>query len=285
MRVRPSTRPYTVVSLHAHPDDEALFTAGTLARAVADGHRVVLVVATAGESGLAATQLPGELPLRDRRLDELTTSAREIGCARVVLLGYGDSGLDGTANTGSRPFAHADVEEAAQRVAEILVDESADLLTTYDPAGGYGHPDHVQVNRVGARAAEIAGTPIVLEATVDRDCLQRVMRLLTSIRWLLPGLHLPVLDSAYSARSDITHRVDVTRTLAAKRAAMAAHVSQASAPSGVRTLALILKLPRPVFRWVFRHEWFVEVGMTPPAKPLDDIFATLRSSGRGEMTE
>lgn len=270
------TRPYVVVSLHAHPDDEALYTAGTLARAVADGHRVVLVVATAGESGLAATDLPGELSLGDRRLDELTASAREIGCSRVVLLGYGDSGLDGTANADRRPFAHADVEEAAQRVAKILVEESADVVTTYDPAGGYGHPDHVQVNKVGARAAEIAATPVLLQATVDRDSVQRVMRFLRSIRWLLPGLYLPVMDKAYAARRDITHRVNVSSTSAVKRAAMAAHVSQSTAPSGVRTLWLILKLPRPVFRRVFRHEWFVEVGRVPTGKPLDDIFATLR---------
>src|SRR4051794_32274576 len=137
MSHRAARRRYVVVSFHAHPDDEALFTAGTLARAVVDGHRVVLVVATAGESGLADTSLPGDLPLGDRRLDELTASARVIGCARVVLLGYGDSGLDGTANPDRRPFAHADVEEAAWRLAEILTEEGADVLTTYDAAGGY----------------------------------------------------------------------------------------------------------------------------------------------------
>lgn len=268
--------PYTVVSFHAHPDDEALYTAGTLARAVADGHRVVLVVATAGESGLSSPTLRGDLPLGDRRLDELTASAREIGCARVVILGYGDSGFDGSANPGSQPFARADVEEAAAKLAEVLVEEQADVLTTYDAAGGYGHADHRQVHLVGSRAATLAATPVVLEATVDRDKLQRVIRLLRAARWALPGLFIPPTETAYTARRDITHRIDIRDQLVVKRAAIAAHVTQSTAPErGVRTLWLILKLPRPVFARAFRYEWFVERGRAPAAEPIGDIFATL----------
>lgn len=267
--------PYTVVSFHAHPDDEALYTAGTLAQAVADGHRVVLVVATAGETGLAAATGPDEPPLGERRVEELRASAAEIGCARLVLLGYGDSGFAGTAQSpGRQPFATIDVEEAAARLAEILVVENADLLTTYDPAGGYGHADHKQVHRVGARAAELAGTPVVLQATADRDILLRVVWLLRRLRWVLP-LSIPQAETAYTPRGEITHRVDITRQLAVKRAAIAAHVSQSTAPSGVRTLALILKLPRPVFARVFRYEWYVEQGRRPQTPPLGDIFTTL----------
>lgn len=272
------TPPYTVVSFHAHPDDEALYTSGTLARAVADGHRVVLVVATSGESGLAAETSPGERALAERRVDELTASASEIGCSRVVLLGYGDSGFDGTAQPERRAFASADVEEAARRLADILISENADVLTTYDAAGGYGHADHKQVHRVGARAAVIAGTPVVLEATADRTLLRRALRLLRGLRWLLPGLFIPDGEAAYTDRRDITHRIDIRRQLPVKRAAIAAHVSQATAPSGVRTLSLILKLPRPVFDRAFRHEWYVECGRVPSAPPLDDIFASLREA-------
>lgn len=265
---------YVVVSFHAHPDDEALLTAGTLAKAVAAGHRVVLVMATVGESGLAAANLTADLPLGDRRLDELTASATAIGCSRVVMLGYGDSGLHGTANPDRSPFAQADVEEAAQRLAAVLHDEGADVLTTYDPAGGYGHPDHVQAHRVGMRAAEIAETPVVLQATVDRDLIQRVVGFLRAIRFLLPGLYIPSADDAYTPRAAITHVVDVSDTLRVKRASIEAHVSQATAPSGVRTLGLILRLPGPVFRRAFRREWFVETGRTPSSPPADDIFAS-----------
>src|SRR6195952_5152771 len=82
---------HTLVAFHAHPDDEALFTGGTLARASAQGHRVVLVTATAGERGLAAA---GTTDLGRIRSDELQVSADALGVARLVILGYGDSGMD-----------------------------------------------------------------------------------------------------------------------------------------------------------------------------------------------
>jgi LmbE family N-acetylglucosaminyl deacetylase len=192
------------------------------------------------------------------------------------MLGYGDSGLHGTANPDLSPFAHADVEEAAQRLAAVLREEGADVLTTYDPAGGYGHPDHVQVHRVGVRAAEIASTAVVLEATADRDVLERLVRFLRAIRFVLPGLYLPSAEVAYTPRAAITHVVDVSRTVAVKRAAIAAHASQSTSPSGVRTLGLILRLPRPIFRRAFRREWFVERGRVPSSPPAGDIFASLR---------
>ena len=72
-------------------------------------------------------------------------------------------------------FWQADVDEAAGRLAAILRDEARRRLTVYDDHGGYGHPDHVQVHRVGVRAAELAGTPHVLEATMNRDHIRRMM--------------------------------------------------------------------------------------------------------------
>ncbi len=185
----------TLVCFHAHPDDEALLTAGVMAAAAADGHRVVLVVATRGEVGQVAGDFLGDgETLADRRWHELARSALELGVRRLEWLGYADSGsgdptsepdadrAGGRAEPGDRtdpeesgpaqPFAHADVEAAAAQLAEILKEEHADVLTTYDPNGGYGHPDHVQVHRVGRRAGELAGTPIVLEATINRDLIR-----------------------------------------------------------------------------------------------------------------
>src|SRR6185503_18158817 len=85
--------PYTLLAFHAHPDDEALLTSGTLARAAAEGHRVVVVVATDGDLGLAADAYSGDGGLGARRLDELRLSASALGVARLVYLGYADSGL------------------------------------------------------------------------------------------------------------------------------------------------------------------------------------------------
>jgi LmbE family N-acetylglucosaminyl deacetylase len=266
---------YTLVSFHAHPDDEALLTAGTLARAASEGHRVVLVVATAGESGLTSTQLPSSRgSLGTRRLAELDRSAAALGCARVICLDYADSGMADDPTHHPHSFATADVDAAAHRLAEILVEEQADVLTTYDPAGGYGHPDHIAVHRVGARAAELAGTPVVLQATVDRGALQRALRVLGRVVRLPADFRPSNFDSAYTDSTQLTHRVDVRRFAGAKRAAMGAHVSQTSADSGDRTLAWCLRLPRPLFRWAFGHEWFVEVGRSPVRPLLDDVFAS-----------
>jgi LmbE family N-acetylglucosaminyl deacetylase len=261
---------FRLVSFHAHPDDEALLTAGTLARAAAEGHRVVLVVATAGEAGLSAAS-PGSA-LGARRADELERSATALGCAKVIRLDYPDSGM----RNEHGGFSSLPVEEPAERLAAILREERADALTVYDANGGYGHPDHIQVHRVGHRAAELAGTPVVLEATVDRTALTRALSLVHWTR-LVPADFSPRrLSGCYSDRSSITHRIDVRRYLGPKRQSMAAHTSQASGGSGPRTLAFFLKLPRPIYRRVFGAEWFIERGRTPSSPPVADIFASLR---------
>jgi LmbE family N-acetylglucosaminyl deacetylase len=271
---------YTVVSFHAHPDDEALLTAGTLARIAAEGHRVVLVSATAGEVGLAAASFGTQDTLATHRRAELQRSADAIDAARVEILGYGDSGLDGRTVPagGVEAFARADVEEAAGRLAAILREERADVLTSYDPSGGYGHPDHVQVHHVGARAAELAGTPVVLEATVDQDLLRRAVRLAARVYRFPPEFDRAAFEHAYAPRRTLTHRVDVRRYADRKRASMAAHVSQASADSGDRTLAALLRLPQPIYRRVLGREWFIEPGRPPGHPLLDDVFATLRGA-------
>ncbi|GII56754.1 GlcNAc-PI de-N-acetylase [Planotetraspora thailandica] len=250
----------TAVFFHAHPDDEALLTAGTMAMLADEGHRVVLVVATAGERGLA--ELPHGDELGRTRMEELHSSASLLGCARVVQLGYGDSGLaiDGGVadDRGDDAFIDADIEEAAQRLADLLKEETADLVTIYDPSGGYGHPDHVQVYRVGSRAAEIAGTPIVLEATVNRDPLLKGVRLAARF---YPSIDVRSFEVAYSAADTITHRVNVRKYARAKRAAMAAHASQASGGTGDRTLGAMLKIPPLLYRYVFGTEWYVQRGL------------------------
>jgi LmbE family N-acetylglucosaminyl deacetylase len=248
----------TAVFFHAHPDDEALLTAGTMAMLAAEGHRVVLVVATAGERGLA--ELPHGDRLGETRMTELYKSAAGLGVS-LVRLGYSDSGLaTGGAAPDDRPpnaFIDADVEQAARRLADVLTEEKADLVTIYDPAGGYGHPDHVQVHRVGRRAAEIAGTPIVLEATVNRDPLLRLLNLARRFYRFPPDFDIRSFESAYSPGDVITHRVNVRRFAKAKRASMAAHVTQTTGGDGDRTLALMLKVPGPLYRLAFGTEWYV----------------------------
>ncbi|MGW4793758.1 PIG-L deacetylase family protein [Nonomuraea sp. MG754425] len=260
--------PRTAVFFHAHPDDEALLTAGTMAMLAAEGHRVVLVVATAGERGLAEME-PGDA-LGETRIRELYQSAAQLGCARVECLGYGDSGLSPKGGSAEeRPdnaFIDADTEEAAKALAAILQEEKADLLAIYDPAGGYGHPDHVQVHRVGKRAAKIAGTEIVLEATVNRDPLLWLLRVAGRFYKFPPEFDVRTFESAYSPGEAITHRVNVRKYAKQKRASMAAHASQASGGDSDRTLAVMLKVPRPFYRYVFGTEWYVRRDLPPGAR-------------------
>jgi LmbE family N-acetylglucosaminyl deacetylase len=246
----------TVASLHAHPDDEALLTGGWLAQRAAAGDRVVIVFATDGDAGLAAEDHTGGSLGLVRRA-EVQASARALGAARVVWLGYADSGMAAAPTTAPGRFADAPVASAARAVAAVLDEEDADVLTGYDAHGGYGHPDHVQVHHVARAARELAARrPLLLEATMDRTWLVRLLRAVRPFSRVLPGLTLPG-DAIYTAREDVSWSVDVREQLDAKRAALAAHTSQAG--GGVRTLALVLALPRPLARALIGTEWFVEV--------------------------
>ena len=264
----------TVVSFHAHPDDEVLLTGGTLARLAAEGHRVVLVVATDGEAGLASAAGAGE-GLRGTRRDELDRSAAALGCARVVRLGLPDSGWPGTPPAGA--FSTLPASTAARALTEILVEEHADVLTVYDPAGGYGHPDHRQVHDAGMLAADRSGTPAVLEATLPRESLHRAVRFAVRVPGVLDSVDPRSFAAAFTPRRELTHRIDVTGHLDAKRAAMQAHASQATSDVGPRTLALLLRLPKPVFGLVLGHEWFRQRGRLPGRS--GDLFSSLVRDG------
>jgi len=266
----------TLLAFHAHPDDEALLTSGTMARAAAEGHRVVIVVATDGELGLASEEFTVGGTLAERRMAELRESAAVLGVSRVEHLGYADSGLGPRVYPdppGRVRFVRADVEEAGQRLAEILREEHADVLLTYDANGGYGHRDHVKVHHVGARAAELAGTPKVLEATVPRDTILRAISLARRVYRFPTDFDPTSFARAFSPRSAITHRVDVRRYAAQKRASMRAHASQASGGGGAdRTLAAFLKIPRPLFDLVFGREWYVDSARTPGSRISRNVF-------------
>jgi LmbE family N-acetylglucosaminyl deacetylase len=261
----------TLVTFHAHPDDECI-TCGGVMRAAADaGHRVVLVIATGGEHGEIVPHVLDEgETLAHRRHAETLESARILGAARTEFLGYVDSGMVGTAtNTAEGAFAAADVEEAAERLATILREEDADVLTHYDDHGGYGHPDHVQVHHVGQRAAELAGTPRVYQATTNRDEMRRLMAMAREMGLGLGDGEGPderELEAMGTPEAELTTRVDVTPWLGAKRDAMRAHASQIAPDS------FFLALPDEAFAAAFGTEWFLRVG-EPTGGPFEtDLF-------------
>jgi LmbE family N-acetylglucosaminyl deacetylase len=250
----------TLVCFHAHPDDECIATGGVMAKAAKEGHRVVLVVATKGEHGEVPDGFlaPGE-ELWQRRVKETETSAAILGVQRVEFLGYIDSGMMGTPEN-ERPgsFWTADVEEAAQRLAAIFREEQADVVTIYDDHGGYGHPDHIQVHRVGRRATDLAGTQRVYQSTINRDHIIRGMRERASM--MPEGTEMPDFEAAPefgSPESVITGAVDVSDFLDHKRRAMQAHASQISEQS------FFLQMPPEGFAFGFGTEWFIRDGQGP----------------------
>lgn len=255
--------PFTLVAFHAHPDDESLLMGGTIARAAAEGHRVVLATATDGAAGLAAASMGERADLGRRRLSELEDAATALGAARVVHLGFADGG-----------FSYAGTDVPAAALAALLRSEKADVLTGYDPAGGYGHPDHQHVHRVARQAADLVPRVVLLEATVDRRLLMLGAQL---VRWVpgAPKIDLDQLRASYLPRDELTHRVDVTGHLDAKLAGLAAHQSQQTGSRGLRTVTLLRRLPGPVARMVLGREWFREVGR-PTGPLLDDVFASCR---------
>jgi LmbE family N-acetylglucosaminyl deacetylase len=261
----------TLVCFHAHPDDECIGTGGLMARAAAAGIRVVLVVATRGERGEPTPGVLGpDEPLWERRLAETYESARILGAERVEFLGYVDSGMMGEpSNDSPYSFWTADVDHAAGRLAAILREEQADLLTIYDDHGGYGHPDHIQVHRVGLRAAELAGTPRVFQGTMNRDQIRRSIDLYVEesadrepsdadAAMAERARRLEELDTFGTPEVELTHAVDVTDLVDVKRAAMLAHRSQIADDSW------FLMMPPEQFAQAFGTEWYIETGQRRP---------------------
>lgn len=254
----------TLVCFHAHPDDESIATGGVMAKAAAEGHRVVLVVATRGEHGEVQDGVleEGE-QLGLRRIAETMASAEVLGAARVEFLGYVDSGMvDTPENAAPYAFCGANVEHAAQRLAAILSAEKADVLTVYDDNGGYGHPDHIAVHRVGIAAARLVGLDEVYEATMNRDAIRR------SIAEFRVGMseedaaQLPDVEGDEASfgkpESDITHGVDVGDHLDAKRNSMLCH------PSQIGPDDFFLAMDPAAFAGAFGIEWFIRHGVARP---------------------
>jgi LmbE family N-acetylglucosaminyl deacetylase len=204
----------TVLVLHAHPDDEAIFTGVTMRRLADAGARIVLVMATDGGLGEMFVPLRVDETLQSRRTAELERAAEILGVTRLVRLGRRDSGLPGwEENHHPNALIGADAQALARHVADIAIAESVEAVVHYDRQGIYGHPDHIAVHRIGRAAARFAGVT-AYESTVDREHLIYAASRATEARF---G-HASVEITLAVAGSE--------RDLEAKRAAIAAHSSQ-----------------------------------------------------------
>ncbi len=162
---------FTLLAVHAHPDDEAVSTGGTLALYAQRGVRVILVTCTRGEEGeIVDPELKARIAdsapsveaaqegLAQQREIELAQAVHALGVSQAYQLGYRDSGMEGTdANKNPRAFCNAPIPEAVAKVAEIIRREKPQVMVTYNEVGGYGHPDHIMAHRVATLAFQSAG--------------------------------------------------------------------------------------------------------------------------------
>lgn len=255
----------TLVCFHAHPDDEAIATGGLMLRASHAGHRVVLVCATRGEVGEPQDGVldDGE-HLAERRVAELIEACRILGADPPRFLGYEDSGMIGEpTNENPACFWQADVDEAAQRFAAILGEVDADVVTIYDPNGGYGHPDHIQVHRVGLAGAQATGVEYIYEATINRT------RAIEQVRQAREAGMFPEEDARDfeddpdfgMEEQHLSFLVDVTELASEKKAAIAVHRSQVGPES------FFLAMPDEAFAQFFGFESFALPGVRDVGGP------------------
>ncbi|MER3515271.1 MAG: GlcNAc-PI de-N-acetylase, partial [Chloroflexota bacterium] len=150
----------SLLSVFAHPDDESFGVGGTLAYYAAQGHRVALG-ATRGDVGeIADPALATPQTLGDVRTAELNCAAQVLGVSKIILLGYRDSGMAGTPeNQDPRAFMNAPAEEVVERLVGIIRRLRPQVVITFDPYGGYGHPDHIAIHRHTVAAFHAAGDP------------------------------------------------------------------------------------------------------------------------------
>jgi mycothiol S-conjugate amidase len=296
---QPPDAPLCLLSVHAHPDDEASKGAGTVAKYAAEGIRGVLVCCTGGEEGDILNPAVDTPEVRERlhevRMEELQASVDAIGYEQLYMLGYRDSGMKDTdSNAHPDNFANAPFDEAVERLVRIIRTERPQVIITYgDDSKFYPHPDHVRVHEISGPAFDAAGDPDRFPDAGDPWQPSKLYYTGWSAR-RVRALHEEFLargeESPYASWFEergfdesldqrFTTFIDVGDFLAHRRAALLAHRTQVD-PTG-----FWMRLPDDVVRRVFPWEEFalartlVDTGMAE-GEPEDDLFAGLRVGAR-----
>ena len=222
----------TLLCVHAHPDDEALFTSGISSHYAELGYRVVLVTCTNGQLGIDEGGREGSDPdhetakTRSVRAAELQRAAPIAGFERVINLGYDDSGMMGwVQNERPSAFWQVDVDAVGMVLAAICDEVEAAVVVTYGENGFYGHPDHVMANRVTRRAVELSrSVQRLYYRIVPQSILTRFVPDAHALEVFLPAW---VLDAGIGTPDElVTTAVDVRRFIPRQRLAIATHASQ-----------------------------------------------------------
>jgi mycothiol S-conjugate amidase len=275
-----------LLTVHAHPDDEASKGAGSVALYAAEGVHTVLVCCTGGEEGdilnpaMDTPEIRADLPAV--RLRELEAAVRIIGYDETVMLGYRDSGMpDSAANADPQAFANAPLGEATARLVAVIRRVRPQVVVTYpEDQAGYPHPDHLRVHEVTMAAIDAAADPSTGEPwTVDKvyyTAWSRARVLATHEKFLELGLESPFDDGWFARPSmddKITTRVDVSEFADVRPDALKAHATQVDPTS-----KFWFGLPPEVARTVHPYDDYILARSTVPVEvPEDDLFAGVRS--------
>ncbi|GAA3307834.1 PIG-L family deacetylase [Nonomuraea dietziae] len=246
---------FGVLCVHAHPDDEAIWTGGTLARYADEGARTAVVTCTWAEG--------------TRRAGELERSLDILGAGKPRLLGYADARKPESA-PGSPRFLDVPLDEAVRRVVEHIREFRPDVVLTYDGWGSYGHPDHVHVHRVTMAAVEAAGydqlyTDAGAPWRPHALYLATIPRSVVASHWQAvfgtppePGQTLPGVPDEH-----VTTHLDVGRWAERKWAAMHAHESEVGRGA---SMTLLTSLPEQARAQMLANEWYRRVSYTGPSE-------------------
>ncbi|MET8469671.1 N-acetyl-1-D-myo-inositol-2-amino-2-deoxy-alpha-D-glucopyranoside deacetylase [Streptomyces sp. NPDC006422] len=286
--------------VHAHPDDESINNGATMAKYAAEGALVTLVTCTLGEEGEV---IPDELAhlapdredlLGPHRIGELAAAMKELGVTDHRFLGgpgrFRDSGMMGAPqNEREGAFWSADLDEAAAHLVAVIRETRPQVLVTYDPDGGYGHPDHIQAHRVAMRAADLAAEPAfrrdlgephtiakVYWNRVPRSVVEERFERLAGVLDSTPFDVAAVVDDVPGVVDDerITAEIDGRPYAERKAAAMRAHATQVAVPDDSGIFALSNKLAQPLF-----DIEYYELVRGEPGSPYEkDLFEGLGST-------
>jgi mycothiol S-conjugate amidase len=283
------TAPLRLLTVHAHPDDEASKGSSTVARYRSEGVESTLVCCTGGEEGdilnkaLDSPEIRNNLPEVRRR--ELQRAAEIIGYAHVHMLGYRDSGMKDTpSNDNPLSFHRAPLDEAVGRLVAIIRQRRPHVIVTYsDDQQGYQHPDHVRVNEISVPAFSAAGDP---DAYPDLGEPWQPLKMYytTWSRARIKAMHdkfieleleSPYNDSWFTRPSTddlVTTRIEVGDYYQVRVDALLAHATQVD-PNERFWFGLPVDVARTVHPW---DDYMLARSLVNTEIPEDDLFAGVR---------
>jgi len=236
----------------AHPDDESFGLGGTLALYAKRGVKVHLICATRGEVGMVAPEfLKGYSSIAELREDELRCAAEQLGLEQVYFLGYRDSGMVGTEdNAHPKALAQAPMDEIVATIVGYMRELRPQVVITFDPAGGYGHPDHIAMHEATVRAFNAAVDPLLFPNAGAPFRPQKLYFSTFSLRFVKPMLTLLRLigrdprkwgrnqdidlTEVFEARFPVNAKVSYREVADVKKKAIACHASQLDMGSSTR---------------------------------------------------